>query len=151
MVRESVPVLIIIVLALGLVACSSGRKVTTTRVIDYPTAPSDDARSWKGHTRDEVIEVWGQPGSRRPDGEGGEIWTYRRAGKLSVSSRTGGESIETSTGTVEMIEGTEQKQTKDVGEFWIDSDGVVYRYWMSAKLFEEGEMDPPGVGPSEDE
>lgn len=149
--------------ALLLILCLAGCTGTTTvkwKTLDDPFGTIDEGRSWKGHTREEVIEVWGKPTSVTKDAEGGEIWVYKVDRKVAVSvSATDGtirdDGVARPTTMPEEPESsrildptdpsirTKKSEKKEIGRFWIDEDGKVYRYTMDHKLFEEGEHDPP--------
>ena len=134
------------VLAVAGAACG-GRTVVERRVIEYPTAPSDSARSWVGHTREALEKVWGNPSSTAPDGEGGVVLTYTGASQVSVTHEKRHDHPSIAEPPIEPLESTQYRSEREDGRFWLDADGIIYRYWMRPALFESREKDPPGVGP----
>jgi len=148
-IRLIVSILVLLAFSPG---CSS-RKVVTRKVIDDPFASLREAKSWVGHTRAELIEVWGNPTRAGNDGEGGEILTYTRDRRLTYTESTAGEFIEPTPlpGHLTRIQPdpydrggkSYSVKVRQLGKFWIDPEGIVYRFEMDPKLIDKGEYDPP--------
>jgi hypothetical protein len=150
--RDRTQVVFLVILAILLAGCSS-RTTVRWKTLEDPFADIDEGRSWVGHTRAELIEVWGKPTTVTKDAEGGEVLVYRTARKVAYSVETEdgvarptpvpGEPEHGMPDPVGPGRTKYRMEDKEIGRFWVDAEGKIYRYTMDHKLFEKGEHDPP--------
>jgi hypothetical protein len=131
-------------------AASCTTTVTTVRTI----TPEDyAARSWIGHTADEVARAWGENQRKEPDGTAGYVLTYRKVLTTvtsPASSAWGGPDF----GSLNDNRGPEGHLPQggaavdELAKFWIGADGKVYRFWFAEEIFKK-RLDDPASRPVE--
>ncbi len=115
--RRMLPLLACIVLPL-LWSCAP-RQTELVKVVDWS---ADESFSWKGRTREELLTAMGRPTHIKPDGKGGDVYSY--------------EQIETRVYARERPAGGQDQvvETRAIALFWIDKNGVVYEQWIRPGL-----------------
>jgi hypothetical protein len=132
--------------------------VIVASVLSGCLTPDKNMKSWLGHHGSELIASWGAPSTKYPDGQGGEVWVYQSQrtwtapghatttvngnassyGNLSgnanyyTGSRTYSGNYQGNTtysGTATTTYTPPQTSAYNtIRSFFLNSDGVVYRY-----------------------
>jgi hypothetical protein len=134
----------VVVLGLALAGWGCARQVRTERV----PVPAMDHLSWTGKPIGAVLEVWGRPSERLQDGEGGTILVYQELDV--VGTRQGfGPSDPSPHQPPESAELPQTDLEMDPrAKFWVDAEGMVYRYWFSPATYRKGVPSPPRAADS---
>jgi hypothetical protein len=140
-----------VVCLLTITGCLAPRGVET-EVVRVP-----QATTWLGKHLDDVIAVWGKPSKIKPDGEGGTLAIYE--GGVVFSPPGGIVPAHSIAGTDPFYDPPPQIKVVPVGPpievapeavFYLDEDGLVYRYWFSPAVYKHGTaLPPPPVGRDE--
>jgi hypothetical protein len=119
-------------LLLGCLAGCATKEVTVTTI-----TPSQSKNSWIGRDMDDVLETWGSPSEREPDGRGGAILIYDKTVSTLKESQNPVDSP-----------GMYPEQTTPVkrplAKFWVDASRKVYRIEFADEVYEKGrDLVPP--------
>ena len=110
--------------------------------------------TWTGHSVDEVLEVFGRPSSRAPDGTGLTVLTYDEirgiadTGTGSRLSTTDSGDQGTNAVPEARAPGDRTLATKVQIQFWIDNEGKVQRFYVSPEMYRRGVPSPPAGAPA---
>ena len=131
-----------------LVGCAQRTEVVT----ESRAMPSFDSMTWTGRTLDEVLEVFGRPSDRKPDGEGGTVLTYSEIETIregASKTQAGEVTIEGSAdrdaplGSPPLDPEDNRVETTARAMFWLDGQNRVYRYWFPDWMYKKGIPSPP--------
>jgi hypothetical protein len=142
----------LLAVALSIAGCAH-RETVVTRYTMTPSA----SRSWVGVRVEDVLERWGQPAEKAPDGEGGTILTYKTKPKVEISTRasepgTMRNAGEPGSGYPPMAGNELETRTppKPSATFYVSAKGIVYRYTFSPEFLASGKAPEPPL-PAEKE
>ena len=108
--------------------------------------------TWTGHTVDEVIQVFGRPSNRGPDGTGATVLTYDEIQAIGDTPTQPGSHVTATNDPADRgYDGTPSAtppedrtvKTKTQAQFWIDGEGKVTRFWFSPEMYRKGVPSPP--------
>ena len=137
-------------LLLTLAGCATYEKPPAERERVYLTDASK--YTWTGRTVDEVIQVFGRPSERGPDGTGATVLSYdeikaigdtpTQSGVSANATRDPNDAGYDPTPSVQAPADRTVK-TKTQAQFWIDGEGKVTRFWFSPEMYRKGIPSPP--------
>ena len=138
-------------LLLLLTGCATYEKPATEKERVYLTDASK--YTWTGRTVDEVIQVFGRPSSRAPDGTGATVLTYDEIKAIGDTPTKSGVTASADAddrgydGTPSVqAPGDRTVTSKTQAQFWIDAEGKVTRFWFSPEMYRKGVPSPPTGG-----
>jgi hypothetical protein len=113
------PLVPLVCVVLSLLWSCGPKHTELVKVVDWSV---DESLSWEGHIREELLTALGRPTFIRPDGKGGDVYSYER--------------IETRVYARERPHGGQDQvvETRAIALFWIDKNGVVYEQWIRPGL-----------------
>jgi hypothetical protein len=128
--------------------CATYEKPPAERERVYLTDASK--YTWTGRTVDEVIQVFGRPSDRAPDGTGATVLTYDEVKAIGDTPTQSGVTA-TADADDRGYDGTPSVQapadrtvkSKTQAQFWIDGEGKVTRFWFSPEMYRKGIPSPP--------
>jgi hypothetical protein len=114
------------------------------RVIDTADLP---AHPWIGKLESSVLDDWGRPPTREPDGRGGVVLSYRGKSRVESSEAVHPHSdpknpTRTETPPSPFGRETVVREAGVVARFWVNDEGMVYRVWFAPAVYESGEDNP---------
>jgi hypothetical protein len=143
------------VLLLGVVpitGCAGRETTVTTYRLQQQNTPS-----WVGVRLEDVLERWGEPSEKAPDGEGGTILTYRTKSNLRISTgveERGGmrQRNEPGSGYPDMAVQPADKELEraPAAVFYVSPKRVVYRYTIRSDVLTSGKAPEPPRPVSDD-
>ena len=109
-----------------------------------------------GNTVDEVVQVFGRPSSRAPDGTGATVLTYDEIQAIGDTPTQPGTHVSTNDPADKGYDGTPSTaapadrtvKTKTQAQFWVDGEGKVTRFWFSPEMYKKGVPSPPPPPPA---
>ena len=140
-----------ITLLLGAVLMLPGCSPTFTTVRTV-TPEEYAARSWIGHTAEDVALAWGESRRGEPDGARGQVLTYQRVQTTSAGPQSASGVPLWASGRPVLVGPNailpnEVVAIDDLAKFWIGSDGKVYRFWFAEEVYGK-HLDAPGARPA---
>lgn len=140
----------VLVLPVALSACASSRRSPEAEPErERLFVPTPAQYSWTGRTVEQVLEVFGPPSDRSPDGAGGTVLTYEavkpKDERLQPRERPapGDPPVAREPTDDPEVRRTNAAETKDQAKFWIDPQGKVARFWFSKDMYRKGVPSPP--------
>ena len=124
---------------------SCGPKNTElVRVVQWS---ADASYSWEGKTREELVAALGRPATIKPDGKGGEVYSYK---KIEVQEHGTDFPFVSTPDPIAPASGASASgglhadfpkkyvvESKALATFWIDKSGVVYEQWVKPGLWKK--------------
>jgi hypothetical protein len=135
-------------MALMIAGCATYEKPAPERERVYLTDASK--YTWTGRTVDEVMQVFGRPSDRAPDGTGATVLTYDEIQAIGDTPTQSGVTAKADPDD-RGYDGTPSVQapadrmvkSKTQAQFWIDGEGKVTRFWFSPEMYRKGIPSPP--------